>query len=208
MSNTNKKICVFGDSVAYGYSDIGNCGWVDRIKVELNYRDYTQIFNLGISGDDSRDVLNRFDSEIAARQHEIIIFAIGLNDTKFLEDKDDVHVPFDEFVDNINKLVSKAKKVTDTVIILGITPVNEEDVNPAPWNTNKSYTNNRIEKYNQALLEISKENNLDFIDFYKIFTEQNYKELIHDGLHPNSKGHKIIFNEVKNLLWDKYLTYL
>ena len=45
----DKKICVWGDSIAYGYSDIDNCGWVDRIKVELNYRDFTQIFNLGIS---------------------------------------------------------------------------------------------------------------------------------------------------------------
>lgn len=206
MENTeDKKICVFGDSIAYGYSDIGNCGWVDRIKIDLGYKDFTQIFNLGISGNDSNSVVKRFDAEVAARRHHIIIFAIGINDCKYLEDKGDVNIPIEKHRENMTGLITKAKKLAEKVIVVGITPVEEEKVSPTPWNTNKIFKNSGIEEYNQTLQDICEQEKIDFVDIYGEFMKQSdYKELLHDGLHPNSKGHEIIFSLVNDLV-KKYL---
>ncbi len=43
MSN---RICVFGDSVVYGYDDIDQGGWCDRLKQECFKRDEWSVYNL------------------------------------------------------------------------------------------------------------------------------------------------------------------
>ncbi len=69
------KILIFGDSIAYEAWDRED-GWVTRLRKfvddkilsapeEDNY--YHHIYNLGISGDTSTGVLNRFHAEMNAR---------------------------------------------------------------------------------------------------------------------------------------------
>jgi lysophospholipase L1-like esterase len=160
---------------------------------------------LGISGNDSNGVVKRFDAEVAARRHHIIIFEIGINDCKYLEDKGDVNISIEKHRDNMTSLVTKAKGLAEQVIVVGITPVEEEKVNPTPWNTNKSYKNSRIEEYNEVLQDICRQEKIDFVDVYSDFMKQSdYKDLLHDGLHPNSAGHERIFSLVNDLV-KKYI---
>ena len=70
-------ITVFGDSVAWGAFDEKKGGWVDRFK--LHHSDC--VYNLGVSGDKSFDLLKRFQVECVARKPNVIFFAVGINDS-------------------------------------------------------------------------------------------------------------------------------
>lgn len=64
------RIYVFGDSITYGAWDTQG-GWCDRIKHKLHqlkndpsYGIKFQMFNLGIDGENSRSLSNRFETEL------------------------------------------------------------------------------------------------------------------------------------------------
>jgi len=94
-----KKICVFGDSITWGAGDREKGGWAARLK---NYfgriSDFNvKITNLGISGDNTDDLLKRFKTEAVAREPNIIIFAIGTNDSQYIDSKDNPRVNLENF---------------------------------------------------------------------------------------------------------------
>src|SRR3989344_3552583 len=86
-------ILVFGDSITYGAWDT-NGGWVQRLRTYLDKKQladpklYYELYNLGVSGDTSTDLLERFEAEtkqrikrMSAKEEIIIIVAIGTNDS-------------------------------------------------------------------------------------------------------------------------------
>jgi len=207
------KICIFGNSITYGACDIEFGGWVQRLrkfldeKAKQNPQLYFDVYNLGVSGDTTEDLLKRFEIEAKARLAEldegedaIIIFAIGINDSQYIHDKASLRVPEREFRENIKKLINLAKKFTSKLIFVGLTPVDETKTTPIPWNTNKSYKNEHIQKYNQIIKLICKDNKIWFIEIFEKWIKSDFKKLLEDGLHPNSLGHKNIFENVKEFL--------
>ena len=73
-------ICVFGDSIAWGAVDPENGGWVNCLRnyfesKSLRVDQDTDVYNLGISGDNTNDLLARFDVEVRARNPDTIVFA-------------------------------------------------------------------------------------------------------------------------------------
>ncbi|KPJ56326.1 hypothetical protein AMJ49_05175 [Parcubacteria bacterium DG_74_2] len=206
------RICVFGDSIVYGAWDYEQGGWVQRLRKFLDEKnlsdsdseDYFVVYNLGVSGNNSRDLLERFEFELKQRLKQegetIIALAIGINDSYFLCDKNDNSVLQEEFRENIQKLIDIAQKFVSKVIFIGLTCVDESKVTPIPWDTNKSYKNEYIQKYNEIIKSVCKENNVYFIEIFEKWTKLGYKNLLEDGLHPNSKGHEKIFKIVKDFL--------
>ena len=167
---------------------------------ELNY----SVYNLGISGDSTDDLLKRFEFETKQRLHKedeiIFIFAIGINDSQFICSKNDFSVPANKFQKNIEQLVRLSKKVSLKTVFIGLTPVDERKTMPIPWSTDKSYENEYIKKYDDIIKSICQENNIYFIDIFSEFNKLNYEKLLEDGLHPNSEGHKKIFEIIKDFL--------
>ena len=45
-----------------------------------------------------------------------------------------------------------------------------------------------------------KKNGIYFIEIFEKMKNLNYQELLEDGIHPNSKGHQLIFEIVKDFL--------
>jgi lysophospholipase L1-like esterase len=61
----------------------------------------------------------------------------------------------------------------------------------------KSRSNEYIKKYNNKIIEVSKEQNIEVIDVNSAYLKQGYHDLFcEDGLHPNDKGHELIFKTV------------
>jgi len=188
------NICIFGDSITYGAHDIKHGGWVNRLKLYLrNQNSDIKVYNLGVSGDDTEDLLKRFEVEAKSKEPGKIVFAIGINDSVFLIKEKRNQIIFEDFVDNIRKLILKAKKYTSDIVFIGMTNVDETRVSPIPWNTNKVYKNLYIKEYNEKIKSICKEEDIKFINLYNILDNN----LLEDGLHPNSDGHQKIFNTVK-----------
>ncbi len=204
------RILVFGDSIAWGAWDVEG-GWVQRLRKFLdektlssNFLDYFSIYNLAFSGDTSTDILERLEPEIKARLaegHEIIIlFSIGINDSFYLHDLKSNMVSLDKFKENIKKLIEIAKKFTDKIVFVGLTPIDETKVALIPWDTNKSYKNESIKKYDEIIKEVCQKNKILFIEIFDDWLNSDYKELLEDGAHPNSFGHQKLFETIRDFL--------
>lgn len=200
-------ILVFGDSLACGCWDKEG-GWADRLRKFTNEKylndldNAPDIYNLSINGDVSGELLGRFESEIKPRAYTetTIIFAIGINDSEFLNDKKEFFVPPEEFRNNLEKLTKTAQKYSSKIVFLGLTPVDDSKVDPCPWVPERSYKNEFVEKYNQIIKEESLRNKVDFVDLFGKFMERDFKKLLIDGVHPNAKGHQLIFCSVRDFL--------
>jgi lysophospholipase L1-like esterase len=204
------RIFVFGDSITYGNWDYEGGGWVNRLRNFLDTKslvkhkfDY-RLYNLGISGDTSKDLLYRFEFEIKNRlkdnEESLVIIEIGINDSLFFQDKKKLTTSPKIFRKNIQKLIKLSRKFTEKIIFVGPTSVVESKVNPLPWRKEVSYKNGYISKYNEVIKSVCKENKVFFIDIFAEWINLNYEILLEDGVHPNSEGHKKIFEIVKESL--------
>lgn len=205
MQNNNQTtICIFGASITYGAWDIEKGGWANRLRLyfdNINNLNAAKVYNLGISGDTTSDLLKRFDVELSAREPNKIIFSIGNNDSVFLDKEKRQMTPIEKFEENIKILILKSKKQTPDIIFTGLTPVDENKTSPIPWSVNKIYKNLYIKIYNDKIEEICQKEKVKFIPLYENFIKlKNYKEILEDGLHPTSDGHQFIFEIIqKNL---------
>lgn len=200
------QILVFGDSIAYGLWD-SEGGWVQRLRqlVDQKIRDSKfeldcSVFNLGISGNTSEDILARLEDEIQPRKEGgmVIMIAIGTNDSVVNLETGNFWVSPAKYQENLEKIVKKATKYSDRVVLLGLFPVDER-VDPIPWVENCSYKNENIKMYEQILESVARLNNTDFIPLFDKFSKDP-KRLLEDGVHPNSKGHAAIYQVVLEYL--------
>lgn len=182
-------ISVFGDSIVWGAYDLELGGWVNRLKLHFdNKGDFiTDIYNHGISGDRVAEVLERIDSEAKAVMPDKIILAIGINDTP-IPDFPSGTGP-SRFKDLYQKLISKAKQESKSVLIIGLTNVDEKI-------DGHGYKNKEIEKLNKIIQELAQKEKIPLVDLFGSLSDED----VMDGLHPNAKGHQKIFEKVKNLL--------
>ena len=203
------QILVFGDSITYGAWDKEG-GWVQRLRKFLDEKNLTDpdfyclVYNLGVSGNNSKDLLERFEFETKQRLEEneetIIIFAVGINDSQFVHSENKNRISLENFKKNLQELINLAKNFSSKIVFLGLTPVDETKTTPIPWNTDKSYKNEYILKYNEIIKTVCEENKIYFVELFEKLKEINYQKLLDDGLHPNSEGHKKIFEIIKDFL--------
>lgn len=190
-------MCLFGDSITWGAWDPERGGWGARLR---NYFETNNIevnvFNCGVSGNNTEDLLQRFKVEAAARRPNIILFAIGINDSRYVRSKDNPCVPIEKFQNNLQELVNQAKNFTKEIIFVGLTKVDELKTMPRPWDTSRYYDNENIKLYNSKIEETSVKNNLQFIDMLDLLKNED----LEDGLHPNSLGHEKMFEKIKTFL--------
>jgi lysophospholipase L1-like esterase len=190
------RIVIWGDSITWGAYDPENGGWVNLLRNYLEPRDIS-VYNCGIPGDNTNDLLKRFHVEAEAREPEVVVFAIGINDSQYTGSRDNSRVPKDKFVANLESLITQAKEFTDKIAFVGLTHVEENKVMPIHWSDeNKNYDNTNIDLYNSIIKRTSEKNNAPFLNILGLI---NVDEL-EDGLHPNSKGHKKIFVKARDFL--------
>lgn len=195
------RIVVFGDSITKGFDD-SQGGWVHRLKRDLENRensDYS-IYNCGISGNNTRDLLKRLKTENEARfleenDEHIVVFAIGTNDSSKYHENNKYHVPLEEFKENMNDLIHQAQELSTRIIIIGLTSIDENKTTPVSWDSNLSYYQKNVEAYNSALLDIAQDHNLEFVKLLNTVPLDDME----DGLHPNDKGHEKIYQKIKKL---------
>lgn len=154
------QILVFGDSIAYGAWDREG-GWVARLRKFLDEKklarsdSYFLIYNLGISEDNTDGVLERFEIETKQRLDEeednIIVFAIGINDSHFVRSQKSFRIKPEKFKNNIQKIIKLSNKYSSRIIFVGLSLVDEAKTSPIPWNADKFYKNEYIQKYNEIM---------------------------------------------------------
>lgn len=207
------NLLIFGSSITWGAWDKEG-GWAQRIKgladnkaISENLGNlYRAVYCLGVSGDNTFDLLERFDTEVKARIDEedktSILIEIGINDSQFVLGEKRHMVSPEEYKSNLLKLIDKSKQYGAELALVGLTPVDER-VDPIPWKSDHAYRFEFINKFEAIIKEVSKQQNIPFIEVMSKFMEKDYKNLLIDGLHPTTEGHKIIYEEVKKYLEEK-----
>jgi lysophospholipase L1-like esterase len=203
----------FGDSITYGAWDIQGSGWVARLRRhldELQEKDqslYFLSYNLGIPGETTDGLVKRFQTEYLARAKEdgeeesVFFFAFGANDSVFFKSTNEFRVSKDRFVSNLQKVIDSAKSNSKKIALVNIAPADEAVCAERFKERDKVRLNKNVEDYNRLISEIAKTNGLSLVDVYSAFVETDYKKLLsEDGLHPNEKGHQLIFEKVKVVL--------
>jgi lysophospholipase L1-like esterase len=181
------EIGVWGDSIVYGAGDHEALGWVGRLRKSFPAEDYVEVYNRGVCGDTTRDLLKRFAVELESIRPETVIFAIGVNDSLYREEKANTAVPLEAFRENMRSLIAQAKGTAKAVHIIGLTRVNESLVQPIPWSTTgKCYANDVVRAYDDALRATAEEAGANYIAVLDALTEED----LEDGLHPNAQGYE------------------
>lgn len=205
-------LLIFGASITWGAWDKEG-GWAQRIKrdadnkaISGDLRNYTSVYCLGISGDNTFDLLERFDLEVKARidpeEKTLILISIGINDSQYVLAENKHRVSLEEYKNNLLRLIEKSQNYNADLILVGLTPVDKR-VDPIPWKAGHSYRLEYVKKFNAIIKEVAQEKNVPFVEVLNKFAEEDLNNLLADGLHPTTEGHEIIYKEVKRLLTEK-----
>ncbi|AQX85544.1 SGNH/GDSL hydrolase family protein [Elizabethkingia bruuniana] len=193
----------FGDSITYGEYDGVSGGWTDILKRYFHSRfineniEELNVFNLGIGGETTNGLVNRFSIEADARtspDQNLIFFAYGANDVAMKEGKRMTDVI--KLRANLQEVVEKAKKITPYLYIISILPV-ASAIDGITVPSGKQRSNQIIEEYNQSLQEFAAQHEIVFIDLYHSFFVEKDILLSGDGVHPNDKGYQFIAEHIK-----------
>jgi lysophospholipase L1-like esterase len=202
------RVLVFGASVSAGFSDEKG-GWVSYLTEDLHRRsmetgESNQVYNLGVSGHTSSDILARLEHEITAREEEyhdlILIISTGGNDALYNSEKQGAEVPLDQFKSNLNKILDVSRERADEVYLLGNHPVDPSQLDEGDLLPHHSLRPELREKYFEEARKISGQKGVHFISLKDSIDEEKFREKLFDGLHPNTEGHREIYEIVRQTL--------
>ncbi len=198
------RILVFGDSIAWGAFDTEKGGWVDRLKQYIMKPGvYDEVFNLCDPGSTTELIPNYLEQVCSTiirkkKKQNAIILSVGINDSQVSRATSEPRTHLKQFKKNMESMIRIALKFVDTVIVIGLIPVNEKKVNS--WLYEIDYKNEVIVQYNTVLKDLAKKYGAHFITMTKLNTN-----MLYDGLHPNTKGHQKIFEIVRDYLAENKL---
>lgn len=185
-----KLICI-GDSITYGYGVKQRECFVSLLSEKLPF---AKVINKGVNGDTTSGILSRSYRDIVCEKPSKVIIMVGTNDT-FLS------VPLKNIEENI-KLISKECILSSIEPIIGVPPPVIPYMAKKYWDSHIDYdfVNSNISAYSNVITKYCLLNSIKYIDFYNIFINalslEEPMNLYCDGIHPNAKGHKLMFSSI------------
>lgn len=202
-------IYVFGDSIGYGAVDEKG-GWVDRLKQYFHAQrlagsELTEVYNLSVDGDTAKDVADRIENELAVRrkswstQSDLVVVAVGGNDSCAEGTPEDYWFSTEEYSENLSKIHEIISKFGLRVVFVGPTATDDSKTNPCRWGA-YYFSNNRVKEFDLTQAEFCRENNIPRVELFDKTLGEEYQKNLYDGLHPNSKGHEWLYEQVKPIV--------
>ncbi|MBD7915144.1 GDSL family lipase [Clostridium sp. Sa3CUN1] len=183
----NNNFVLIGDSLTFGYGVSKSNSWVEGLKNYIISKNinYT-IFNKGINGNTTTDMLNRFTEDVINLNPNKIFIMGGTND--LLSNRQ-----VSSIVDNIELMIKESLSKTNDIII-GIPPriIKEDAKRLFMPSLTYDYCEKNLENLKVALINLCNNYNVKFIDFYSLTLNNN---IYIDGIHFNNEGHKIFLEE-------------
>ncbi|GAC1363015.1 MAG: hypothetical protein NVSMB38_45520 [Ktedonobacteraceae bacterium] len=184
------RICFVGDSFVNGTGDPTSLGWAGRLCVAAQQQGHEiTYYNLGIRGQTSRQIAQRWQAEVIARLPKDvdgrIVFSFGANDITLEEGE--LRVPFAESLQNTQQILATAQQHFPTIMV-GPPPLLEDDLNQ------------RIARLSQQLASVC---NAMKVPYLEVFTSlrhvQAWEEEVasNDGAHPRTAGYDMLAHLVQ-----------
>lgn len=219
--NIRDGFAIFGDSVGRGViydpeSDgyITDRGFVSMLEGHFGIKS-ANFTRFGQTTSGGLEMVNKKISKLEGVN--VIFLEFGGNDCDFAwreiaEDNTADHLPkvsLGEFIDNYKAIIKTLKDQGKTPVILNLPPIdhklyfnrisrgkNAERI--LSWLDNDTSVIYRWhESYSYALYNIARSERVDHIDIRSAFCGLELSEyLCPDGIHPNEKGHRLIFERI------------
>ena len=171
----------YGNALGTGYVRIIDnmlAVWYPELKVRIT--------NVGINGNTSSHLLERFNDDVVKLSPNWVSICIGINDVWRQFDSPamlDWQVEIKEYQANLEKMILQVKDITKGIFICS----------PYYIETNKNdLMRKRMDEYVSVCQEVSKKFGCYFVDFQKVY--EDYCQTCHssylawDRVHPNSIG--------------------
>jgi lysophospholipase L1-like esterase len=163
-----------------------------------------QVFNLGVAGDTSSDILKRVCFEVEARctdesSNNVLIIAVGVNDSQYDITTGVCRVPVEQTITNFTDILRLTKKHISKTVFVGLADVVDSRLDPVPWVPTHTYNNGMIKTYNNTIASFAKDNNTTFISLESVFGDVA-EACLPDGIHPNEEGHERMYNRIQTEL--------
>lgn len=170
-------IVAFGDSLTAGYgTDTGN-SYPDFLEQDLNAEGYHyHVVNAGISGNTTKDGVERLD-DVVALKPDLVIVAFGGNDGLR-------GLPIDSTRRNLDQIVSTLQQAGVKVVLGGIT---------LPPNYGPDY----IRQFNQTYATIARQHHAPLLPFLLKDVYGVPGSMQPDGIHATAQGNRQV---ARNLL--------
>jgi lysophospholipase L1-like esterase len=200
-----KSIGIVGDSIAHGFFDEEESGWVSRLA-KLILKDHPGEFvfnNLSQAGDNIADATNRAIFEVLSRHFDLIIVNIGINDIRRRQNSN-LTLDFSEGARIMywQKLLDILSLTRATIVVADLLPIVEGKYS---IEANLIRRTSDVIRYNEIISEICKERHIHFFAQSEKCQTRNTKELYQDATHPNAKGHQLIAEDMYAYLTEQNL---
>lgn len=177
-----KTILFFGDSLTAGYGLSPQEAFPALIEKKFNAEGVTaKVVNAGLSGETSAGGLSRINW-ILRQPIDVFVLELGANDGLR-------GLPVEQTEKNLQAIIDKVKaKYPNVAIVIAGMQV--------PPNMGPDYT----AKFRQIFPALAKKNNATLIPFLLEDVAGNEKLNLQDGIHPNAEGHKIVAENVFQII--------
>lgn len=173
------------EALGNGYVSLVNA-FLQSTCPELNIR----VVNKGISGNNIRDLLNRWEQDVFEQQPDWLSIMIGINDVWRQFDRPTIkerHVYIEDYKEILEQLVRETKPKISGLVLM--TPFYLEKNLEDPMRK-------MMDRYGQVVKNIAERYNCLFVDTQKAF--QRLLDVLYpaaiawDRVHPNLTGHMIL----------------
>jgi lysophospholipase L1-like esterase len=191
---SEQVVLAFGDSITMGLRD-DRGGWPARLW-EGGSR---IVYNLGVDGNTSEDVLARFHSEAKSRganRNSVVIFSVGINDSSRINGRNRVDLA--KYRQNMTRLIEDTRsQFTNKVFCVGLAPIDQSKSVPFPLERTISFFQADRREYDLALEEVCDKSGASYVSLSDLMLE---KHVSYDGVHLLPSGHAIVAQRVMDAI--------
>ncbi|OWY95898.1 hypothetical protein PHMEG_00033975, partial [Phytophthora megakarya] len=224
-SNSRPVLLLTGDSLTEQGTYPSLQGWVALLQAR--YTHSSDVITRGLSGFNTKwflkHVIPVLEHEISTRAYtppSLITVWLGTNDAALANGSNfAMHVPIDEYKNNLIKIVDRFRNAAPDAEILLITPPHINDGARIEFAANRAdakrglvdRSNAAVGYYSRACVEVANSLKVPVLDLYTYFNainETTRNSMLVDGIHFNAMGNKAVDQQLRNKLNNEFPTLI
>lgn len=175
------KIVCFGDSI----TESGVGGWTDWLQQQLG--EAHVVVNSGIGANTTMHALDRFDSDVAVHNPDIVVIEFGINDAYVYVHQGISRQSVGEYERNLREIIRLTRRHgAQPVLVINHLPVTNGTVHEQG---NGQPIEKNMEPYNATVSALADEVGIPTVDFPASVTEEERAAMLEaDGIHLSEGG--------------------
>ncbi|MCH9656069.1 MAG: hypothetical protein K0U86_12910 [Planctomycetes bacterium] len=167
-----------------------------------------KVINSGIGGNNTEQAKARFEKDVLRHRPDLVVIQFGINDSAIDVWKNPPEtrsrVSNEKYEANLRSMIRTLKKKNISVILMTPNSMRwnvktKQLYNKPPYDAkNPDGFNVTLKKYLPTVQKIAREETVPLVDVYAAFENyakqpgQSADDLLSDGMHPNTKGQKMV----------------